>query len=93
MLMLLLPLALTDCAGFGQRAPLREPVTRDIPPPPSYLKPAAVPVATIGASPFVVAEQRKQVIVKQNKIIVGAKKAWSGMKNIYGKSYVKKKFF
>jgi hypothetical protein len=93
MLIVLTPLALTACAGFGQRAPLREPVTRDIPPPPSYLKPAPVPTATVGASPFVVAEQRKQVIVKQNRIIVGAKKAWSGMKDIYGRSYVKKKFF
>jgi hypothetical protein len=36
----------------------------------------------------VVAEQRKQVIVRQNGIIVGAKKAWTKMKETYGKSFL-----
>jgi hypothetical protein len=68
--------------------PLREPVTRTIPGPPSYLQPAAVPPALAGSSPYVVAEQRKQVIVHQNKIITGAKAAWSKMKDTYRKSFL-----
>jgi hypothetical protein len=63
-------------------------VTRVIPGPPAYLEPAAVPPATTGTSPFVVSAQRKQVIVRQNGIIVGAKKAWSTMKETYAKSFL-----
>lgn len=44
-------------------------------------------------SPYVVSEQRKQVIVKQNGIIVGAKNAWQKMKATYQKSFVKKNIF
>lgn len=63
-------------------------MTRIIPGPPSFLEPAAVPPATTGASPYIVAEQRKQVIVRQNGIIVGAKKAWTKMKETYSKSFL-----
>lgn len=68
--------------------PLREPVTRVIPGPPSYAQPAAIPPATVGTSPYVVAEQRKQVIVRQNKVIVGLKSAWTKMKATYSKSFL-----
>jgi hypothetical protein len=54
------------------------------------LQPVPLPPAREGASPFVVSEQRKQVIVKQNSIIVGARDAWSKMKATYQKSFVKK---
>ena len=79
--------------GCASSAPYREPVTRNIPGPPSYLQPVAVPPARIGTSPFIVAEQRKQVIVKQNGIIVGARDAWTKMKATYQKSFLKKNIF
>lgn len=44
-------------------------------------------------SPYVVAEQRKQVIVKQNTIIVGARSAWNKMKTTYQKSFIQKNVF
>lgn len=84
---LLLTLALM-ANGCATSPPLREPVTRVIPGPPSYLQPAPVPRADVGASPYVVAEQRKQVIVSQNKIIAGAKNAWTKMKDTYHKSFL-----
>lgn len=80
-------LNLGACASL-RGPPAREPVTRVIPGPPSYLQPVDVPPATAGTSPFVVSEQRKQVIVHQNGIIVGAKKAWSKMKETYSKSFL-----
>lgn len=73
-------------------SPAREPVTRVIPGPPSYLKPAAIPPSTPGSSPFVVAEKRKQVIVGQNTVIVGARNAWQRMKQTYSRSLLKRKF-
>lgn len=85
-------LLLAGCAT-GSNLPLREPVTRNIPGPPSYLQPVAVPPARVGASPYVVAEQRKQVIVKQNSIIVGARNAWTNMKATYQKSFIQKNIF
>lgn len=63
-------------------------MTRIIPGPPSFLEPSVVPPARSGASPYIVAEQRKQVIVRQNGIIVGAKKAWTKMKETYSKSFL-----
>lgn len=90
-LTLILTTLLAACAT--NNAPLREPVTRVIPDPPSYLQPVAVPPARVGASPYVVAEQRKQVIVQQNGIIVGARNAWQNLKATYGKSFVKKNVF
>lgn len=86
-LLLTLSLVGAGCATNGGM-PLREPVTRTIPGPPTYLQPAAVPPAREGSSPYVVAEQRKQVIVHQNKIITGAKAAWSKMKDTYHKSFL-----
>lgn len=88
--MLTLTILLGACASS---APLREPVTRTIPGPPSYLQPAAVPPAKEGTSPYVVAEQRKQVIVRQNGVIVGARTAWNNMKATYQKSFLKKNIF
>lgn len=83
--MLILSLAAAGCAS---QQGYREPVTRNIPGPPSYLQPAAVPPARVGTSPYVVAEQRKQVIVKQNTIITGARNAWTKMKETYRKSFL-----
>lgn len=73
--------------------PAREPVTRNIPGPPDYLRPATVPPARVGASPFIVAEQRKQTITHQNKVIVNARTAWNNMKATYQKSFLKKRLF
>lgn len=84
--MLILSLAAAGCASQAGR----EPVTRNIPGPPSYLQPAAIPPATVGTSPYVVAEQRKQVIVKQNTIITGARNAWTKMKETYRKSFLRR---
>jgi hypothetical protein len=52
-----------------------------------------VPRADVGTSPFVVAEQRKRTILKQNYIINGARSAWSKMKDTYKKNPLKKKLF
>lgn len=85
--MLTLTILLPGCAT----APAgREPVTRTIPGPPSYLQPVAVPPAREGADPFVVSEQRKQALGKANTIIVGARSAWSNMKATYQKSFLKR---
>ena len=92
MLILLTSLSLAGCATSSS-LPAREPVTRVIPGPPSYLQPAAVPPAREGVSPFVVAEQRKQVIVQQNAVIVGARNAWTKMKATYQKSFLKRNIF
>src|SRR5439155_12344774 len=85
-------LLLPGCATTGN-APAREPVTRELPNPPSYLQPAAVPPATEGVSPFVVSEQRKAVIERQNYVIVRAKDAWQTMKRTYSKSLIRKGVF
>jgi len=84
--LLLIPtILLSACAS----SPVgREPIIRNIPGPPNYLQPVAVPPARVGTSPFVVSEQRKQVIVKQNSIIVGARDAWTKMKSTYQKSFL-----
>lgn len=84
--MLILTISLGACATV----PSREPVTRNIPDPPSYLQPQSVPPARSGASPYVVAEQRKQVIVRQNTIITSARGAWTKMKATYQKSFLKR---
>jgi hypothetical protein len=60
---------------------------------PSYLKPAAVPPAPLGADPFVVAEQRKQVIGRQNVVITAAASAWNKMKATYSTSFLKRNIF
>lgn len=84
---ILMPLLLGGCATRGA---IREPVTRNIPGPPSYLQPSEVPPARKGASPFVVAEQRKHVIVRQNTVITRARDAWTNMKATYNKSFLKR---
>ena len=76
---------LAGCASF-QKAPLREPVTRELPDPPAYLQPVEVPPAREGSNPFVVAEQRGAVIERQNVIIVRARDAWHTMKRTYSTS-------
>lgn len=90
---LLLILTIPLLAACGSTMPLREPTTRDIPGPPKYLQPAAIPPAKAGSSPYVVAEKRKQVIVNQNRVIVGARNAWTNMKTTYQNSFVKKNIF
>lgn len=92
-MLILMTLQLGACATMGDGQPKREPVTRNLPDPPSYLQPAPVPPAPVGADPFVVSEQRKQVIVSQNKVIVGARSAWVKMKSTYQKSFLKRNVF
>lgn len=72
--------------GCASQAPLREPVTRQLPDPPAYLQPVAKPPATEGVSPFIVSERRGQVIDQQNTIIVRAREAWHTMKRTYSTS-------
>ena len=77
--------------------PAREPVTRTIPGPPSYLRVQPVP-STVdsqgkGKSPFVVAEERKQVIGRQNTIISSTYEAWTSMKQTYSESLLKRNIF
>jgi hypothetical protein len=87
--MLMASLLLAACASN----PVREPVTRQIPGPPEYLRPVPVPPATKGKSSFVVSEERAAVIEHQNIVIVGARNAWQKMKDTYSKSFLKKRMF
>lgn len=80
-------------AGCTSNPAGREPVTRTIPGPPSYLQPVAVPPARAGVSPFIVSEQRKQALGTANTIIAGARGAWSKMKDTYSKSFLKRNPF
>jgi hypothetical protein len=77
--------------------PAREPVTRQIPGPPDYLRPEPVPStydrSGKGKSPFIVAEERGQVIVRQNVVITAARGAWTDMKATYNKSFLKRNIF
>ena len=79
------------------QSPAREPVTRNIPGPPDYLQPEPVPPTVDrsgkGKSPFVVAEERGQVIVRQNVVITAARGAWNTMKDTYSKSLLKRNYF
>ncbi len=81
----------------SHQAPLREPVTRTIPGPPSYLKPEPIPGKVDskgkGKSPFIVAEERGQVIGRQNTVIVAARDAWTKMKQTYSESLLKRNIF
>lgn len=79
--------------GCASRMATREPVTRELPGPPASLKPQPVPPATKGKSVYVVSEQRKQVIVRQNRIIEGAAQAWTAMQQTYRRSFLKRSFF
>lgn len=87
-------LLLGACA---HQPPAREPVTRVIPGPPAYLKPEPIP-ATVdskgkGKSPFIVAEERGQVIKRQNVVITAARGAWDTMKQTYSESLLKRNIF
>lgn len=73
--------------------PSREPATRTLPNPPSYLRTATVPPATPGKSVFVVSQQRADVIERQNYVISSTYNAWIAMKQTYSKSLVKKSIF
>jgi hypothetical protein len=46
-----------------------------------------------GKSPFIVAEERKQVIGRQNTIINATYEAWTRMKQTYGESLLKRNIF
>ncbi len=84
-------------AACAHQPPAREPVTRTIPGPPSYLKPAPIPAKVDsrgkGKSPFLVAEERGQVIGRQNVVITSARAAWIKMKQTYSESLLKRNIF
>lgn len=46
-----------------------------------------------GKSPFIVAEERRQIIVRQNVVITAAKSAWDTMKQTYSESLLKRNIF
>ncbi len=71
----------------------REPVTRNIPGPPEYLRPVPKPPSPKGSNAFVVSAQRGAVIDQQNVIITSARSAWEKMKSTYSKSFLKRKVF
>lgn len=85
-------LLLGACATTGS-TPVREPATRDLPNPPAYLQPIPKPPAREGVSPFVVSEQRGEVIDQQNHVIVRAREAWQTMKKTYSKSLIRRGVF
>lgn len=82
-------LFLAACA----HVPDREPVTRNIPNPPSFLKTSPVPPATPGKNVFVVSQERADVIERQNAVIRRTYNAWITMKETYQKSFLKKSVF
>lgn len=46
-----------------------------------------------GKSPFVVAEERGQIVKRQNTVIVSARNAWNTMKQTYSESLLKRNIF
>lgn len=73
-------LALANCAGSSS---VREVVRRDIPAPPSYLAPVAVPEPKAGESVLAVAARERAGRLKANRIIIGARGQWKTMQKTY----------
>jgi len=81
---------LAGCAT--SRAPLREPVTRQIPPPPASLEVIPDPTQNPkkGQSAIYVAKVRGQIIARYKKIVTGAKKTWNDVRTDYSKAPAKR---
>lgn len=67
-----LPVVLGACASD----PRREPLSRDIGPPPAYLQPVAEPPAHRGGSPLVDARRLVGALREANTIITCARQDW-----------------
>ena len=64
----------------------REPLTRQLPNPPSYMSPVRVSPAKKGDDTFRTALIRKQALDKANTIISASKKWYLGVKENYSKN-------
>ena len=64
----------------------REPITRALPNPPSYMSPVRVAPAKKGDDLYRTALLRRQALDKANTIIVSSKKWYLGVKENYSKN-------
>lgn len=64
----------------------REPITRALPNPPSYMSPVRVTPAKKGDDLYRVALSRRQALDKANTIIVSSRKWYLGVKENYSKN-------
>jgi hypothetical protein len=78
------------CASNANKYPLREPVTRTLPNPPTYLAPVPLPKVRPGDNALVVIKERGQIVRRQNSIISEARKWYEGVKTTYSVSPVPK---
>jgi len=64
-------------AGCANSPPKREPLSRDIGPPPAYLRPVPEPPVRAGDSPVVDARRLTGSLREANSIIVCARDEWT----------------
>ncbi len=84
-------ITLNNCATSQRKAP--EPQTRQLPPPPDYLKPIHAPRVKKGDDLLIVAKQRGQIINRQNRVITDARIWIEGVRETYKESFTPKNFF
>jgi len=77
---LILPL-LASCAGSS--SDVRAVVRRDLPAPPAYLAPVAVPEPKIGENAVAVAARERAGRLKANSIIRNARAQWEKLRKTY----------
>lgn len=75
----LLGLMLSGCASPG-----REPLARNLPPPPAFAKPVAVPDPKAGESAIAVAARERAGRKRANATIVNMTNWYSGVRQQYG---------
>ena len=75
----LLGLTLSGCASPG-----REPLARNLPPPPAFAKPVAVPDPKAGESAIAVAARERAGRKRANATIVNMTNWYSGVRQQYG---------
>ena len=76
----ILPL-LAGCAGSG--SDVRAVVRRDLPAPPAYLTPVAVPEPMTGENAVAVAARERAGRLKANSIIRNARAQWEKLRKTY----------
>ena len=74
--------ALTLLTACGS-VPVSIPLLRQIPEPPAYLVPVAVPAPKVGESPVLDAERNAQAVKRANRIIRACKADWQALSGAY----------
>lgn len=69
--------------GCAERGTVREPVTRQLPPAPSYLEPQPIPPRVLGQDPRKDAANIRGIARVQNTIITSTKKWYGKIRQVY----------